>query len=100
MTAGTRIIGSGGRGEPFTFTFDGEVITAHPGETIAAALIAAGKTRFRISRTGTPRGFYCGMGVCFECLVTVDAVPNRQACMTEARPGMVVETSIAPGHGP
>lgn len=80
-----------GSGETVRFTFDGRGITAHAGETIAAAVIADGETTTRQSVvTGAPRGPFCMMGVCFECLVEVDGVPNRQACMIEVRPGMAV----------
>lgn len=99
-THGTRLYGEAGRGQPFALLFDGEAVTAFPGETIAAALLAAGKVRLRVSRSGSPRGLYCGMGLCYECLVTVDGRANQRACMTEARPGMVVATSVAPGAAP
>lgn len=74
-------------------TVDGRAITARQGDSVAAALIAAG---IRQSRTtpvsGAPRGPYCMMGVCFECLVTVDGVGNRQGCLVPVAEGMVVET--------
>ena len=60
------------------------------GETVAAALTAAGITALRRTRGGEPRGVFCGMGVCHECLVTVDARPGQRACMTEVREGMSV----------
>ncbi|MCD1645579.1 MAG: (2Fe-2S)-binding protein [Aurantimonas coralicida] len=78
-------------GEAVRFTFEGEEVSARAGETLAAALIAEGVTTTRQSVvTGAPRGPFCMMGVCFECLVTIDGVPNRQACMIEARSGMNV----------
>ena len=93
MTAGLRIEGDVERGQPFAFVADGETVTAYPGETIAAALIAAGRRRTRATtRRGEPRGLYCGMGVCFECVMVVDGRPNVRACMTAAAPGMRVET--------
>ena len=93
MTAGRRIEGDVERGAPFQFLADGEPVTAYPGETIAAALLAAGRRRTRITtRRVEPRGLYCGMGVCFECVMIVDGRPNVRACMTEAAPGMRVET--------
>lgn len=84
------------RGEPVSFRFDGAQITAYPGETVAAALIAAGIPATRLSRRGMPRGYFCGMGVCWECLVTVNDKPNRRACMTAVEDGMVVRTATAP----
>ncbi len=84
------------RGHPVSFRFDGDPITAYSGETIAAALIAAGIPATRISRCGMPRGYFCGMGVCWECLVTVNDKPNQRACMAVVEDGMVVQTATAP----
>ena len=74
-------------------TVDGEPLEARAGVTVAAALIAADRPVLRRSpRAGMPRGVHCGMGHCFECLVTIDGTPSRRACLVEARDGMVVET--------
>ncbi|MBI5166495.1 MAG: (2Fe-2S)-binding protein, partial [candidate division NC10 bacterium] len=55
------------RGEPFQMEVDGQSIVAFEGETIATALLASGRRVFRhTARTGTPRGLFCGIGVCFE----------------------------------
>ena len=87
------------RGAPFAFLFNGKPVQAHPGETIAAALLAAEVRQFRsTAKSGLPRGLYCGMGVCWECLVMVDGQPSARACMTEARPGMRVETQQGVGR--
>lgn len=81
------------RGQPFTFQFDGRPITAYPGETVGAALLAAGIVTLRTTRQqGRPRGLFCGIGVCFDCLVVVDGVHNQQACLVPARPGALVQT--------
>ena len=81
------------RSAAFTFLLDGTPVEAYPGETIAAALIAAGRRCFRHSaRRRAPRGLYCGMGVCWECVLVVDDRPNVRACMTPATPGMRVQT--------
>lgn len=73
------------------FTFEGRVIEACTGDSVAAALIAAGVSSFRDSPvSGAPRAPYCMMGVCFECLVEIDGMPNRQACMIAVGPDMVV----------
>jgi D-hydroxyproline dehydrogenase subunit gamma len=77
----------------FTFTLDGRVVTAFPGETIAAALLAIGHRTLRRTEKGDqPRGIFCGMGVCFDCLVTVDGRPHLRACLTPVVPGMQVTT--------
>jgi D-hydroxyproline dehydrogenase subunit gamma len=79
-------------GRTITFTFDGETIEACEGESIAAALIVAGHASLRTTAvSATPRGPYCMMGVCFECLVEVDGVGNQQACMLPVREGMLVQ---------
>ncbi|MGH7082490.1 MAG: (2Fe-2S)-binding protein [Acetobacteraceae bacterium] len=74
---------------------DGTAIQARSGESVAAALLAAGRTVFRHSAiSGAPRGPWCLMGACFECLVSIDGVRQR-ACMIGARAGMVIETGQA-----
>jgi len=78
------------RGGAVTITVDGEPLQARLGETVAAALIARGDSTLRRTRRGAARGLYCGMGVCFECLVIVDGVPNTRACMTWVRDGMQI----------
>jgi len=76
-----------------TVLIDGKPHPARPGDTVAAALLAAGRTVFRTTPvTGTARGPYCLMGMCFDCLVTIDGVPNRQACLELVAPGMRIET--------
>jgi NADH dehydrogenase/NADH:ubiquinone oxidoreductase subunit G len=80
-------------GEKVTISLNGKTIVAWKGDTVAAALLAAGCDQFRKSAVGAvPRGPYCLMGVCFECLVTIDGVRNRQACMIPVTEGMRVET--------
>ncbi len=75
-----------------SFSFDGDIIPASAGENLAAAMLRAGIKTFRSTpRSAAPRGPYCMMGVCFECLVTVDGRPNRQACLESVRDGMIVE---------
>lgn len=74
------------------FTFDGAPVTARPGLSLAAALTEAGHRAFRRTASEGARGIFCGMGVCQDCLVTVDGTPNRRACMTPARDGLRVET--------
>jgi predicted molibdopterin-dependent oxidoreductase YjgC len=79
--------------ETLTFTFDGRPIQTVPGESVAAALLQAGVRVFRTSVPGgEPRGPHCLMGICFDCLVTIDGVANRQSCLVDAAEGMVVES--------
>jgi D-hydroxyproline dehydrogenase subunit gamma len=78
-------------GRTVRLTFDGAPIEAREGESLAAALIAAGHTALRTTTvSGAPRGPFCMMGVCFECLVEIDGVGNQQACMLTVREGMAV----------
>jgi len=73
------------------FSFDGHVIVARPGDSVAVALLAAGETSLRDTPvSGAPRAPYCMMGVCFDCLVEIDGVGNRQACLTPVVEGMQV----------
>lgn len=78
--------GIGRDGPPFRFRFDGREVEAYSGETIAAALVSANIWGLRITRSGKPRGLFCGMGVCGECSVLVDGV-QRRACLEYARAG-------------
>jgi predicted molibdopterin-dependent oxidoreductase YjgC len=80
-------------GEPIALTVDGRPVTARAGDTIAAALLAAGIDHCRTTPvSGAKRAPYCLMGVCFECLITVDGVGNRQGCLVAVREGMRVAT--------
>ena len=77
-------------GEPLTLTVDGIPLQACRGQTIAAALYASGRRTLRTTRVnGKPRGLYCAMGVCYDCLVKVDGETKR-ACMTPVENGMQV----------
>jgi hypothetical protein len=76
------------RGPAFEFSFEGQPIPAYPGETFGAALMAAGQAVFRFTRNeGRPRGLFCGIGICYDCLVVVNGRPNLRACLTPAQPG-------------
>ena len=79
------------RDAPFAIVVDGNELAAFPGETVATVLIAAGHLDFRRDRGGEPRGPYCNMGTCCECMVTLEAAngPARRvrACLIDARPG-------------
>ena len=81
------------RGRQFEIIVDGEKIIAYGGETIAGALIANGRRAFRhTAKKHEPRGMYCGIGVCYECMMIVNGVPNTLTCQTMATPGCRVET--------
>ena len=80
-------------GETVAFTLDGKPMRARADDTVAAALLANGVISCRTTPvSGAPRAPYCMMGVCFDCLVTVDGVGNRQGCLVQVRAGMTVET--------
>jgi D-hydroxyproline dehydrogenase subunit gamma len=80
-------------GERVPFTVDGRAVEALAGDTVAAALLANGITVCRNTPvSGAPRSPYCMMGVCFDCLVTIDDVGNRQGCQVRVAPGMRIET--------
>lgn len=78
------------RGPALAFTFDGRPVRGFAGESVAAALLAAGITTLRRSpRDGAPRGAFCWMGVCQECTVVVDG-QRRPACRMPVAAGLVV----------
>ena len=80
-------------GKSISLTIDGKHAQALDGDTVAAALLSAGIDHCRTTPvSGAKRAPYCMMGVCFECLVTIDGVGNRQACLIPAREGMRVDT--------
>jgi sarcosine oxidase subunit alpha len=85
----------GEAGADVTFTVDGKPVQARAGDTVAAALLAGGIEHCRTTPvSGAPRAPYCLMGVCFDCLVTIDGVGSRQACLVPVRDGMTVETQL------
>ncbi len=76
-----------------TIYVDGKAIPAISGEPIAAALLAAGIKVFRkTAKKGYPRGIFCGIGRCTDCVMTVDGQPNVRTCVTPARENMRIET--------
>lgn len=84
-----------------SFSFDGQPIDFRPGQTVGGALLAAGIASWRSTRIqGRPRGLFCGIGVCFDCLLTVDDHPNQRACLTIAQSQMRVASQEGTGqHG-
>lgn len=76
-----------------TLTVDGQRVEARDGDTVATALLADGRAIIRSSAvSGAPRAPFCQMGVCFECLVEIDGVADRQACLVPVQDGMTVIT--------
>jgi predicted molibdopterin-dependent oxidoreductase YjgC len=81
------------RGKPFEIVVDDQRIQAYEGETLAVVLLAAGIRSFGHTHEEYPQGrLFCGMGVCQQCLVTVNGQPSCQACRTLAQPDMIVKT--------
>ncbi|MEV0595231.1 (2Fe-2S)-binding protein [Nonomuraea cavernae] len=80
--------------DAFQITVDGRPVPVTRGQTIGAALHAAGVRSWRTTRLGgRPRGLFCGIGVCFDCLVSVNGRPPERACLLDAQPGDEVTTS-------
>jgi D-hydroxyproline dehydrogenase subunit gamma len=97
-TADLRIAAIDRRGM-VTIRVNGRSVAAFPGETVLAALTAAGfKVLKKSNVRGEDRGPFCGMGVCYECLVTIDGVPKQRSCMVEVAENMEV-TVHEPARG-
>lgn len=80
-------------GRALRFTLDGEALEGREGDTVASAMLAAGRRSFRQTAvSGGERGPWCMMGVCHDCLVVLDGVASTQACLVSLRDGMAVET--------
>jgi D-hydroxyproline dehydrogenase subunit gamma len=86
------------RGRLLTILVDGQELPAHEGETVAAALLAASRRVLRTTAGGEPRSYFCGMGLCHDCLVIVDGRPNVRACTTPVRNGLRVEIQHGAGE--
>ena len=84
------------RGPAVTIVVDGRAVQAFEGESVAAALIVDGGLQTRTTPGGEPRGVFCAMGVCFDCLAVIDGVPNTRTCMTWVREGLDVRRQA--GH--
>ena len=78
--------------DKFEIEVDGKIIIARRRQTIAEALLANGLRGLRMTRKQSPRGVYCGMGICYECRMIVDGIPNVRTCMTMATPGCRLAT--------
>jgi len=73
--------------------FDGEPLLAPAGVSVAAALLADGRTAWRTTREGAQRGLFCGIGVCFDCLVEIDGESGQRACMIPLAEGMEIRSA-------
>jgi predicted molibdopterin-dependent oxidoreductase YjgC len=78
--------------ETIEMRVDGRAVAVAAGTSVAAALVNSGAGAFRRSVCGEARWPICGMGICFECCVTIDGVPHRRSCLEICRPGMEVTT--------
>ncbi len=79
-----------------SFQLDGETVRCPPGLTVAGALFRQGCLAIRQTSSSAPRSLFCGMGVCFECAMTIDGRPSVRACVTPVKEGMVVTTQRGP----
>jgi len=92
------ILGKAELGKPVTIEVDGQPVPAFEGEPIAAALIAAGyKVFHRTVKAGKPRGVFCAIGRCTDCMMIVDGKPNVRTCVTPVVDGMKIQTQIGLG---
>jgi len=93
------ILGEIPKGNVVTFTFDGKEMKGYEGEPIAAALKAAGVMIHRYTtKLNKPRGIFCAIGRCTDCVMIVDGVPNTRTCITPLSEGMVVNTQYGVGE--
>lgn len=87
------IIESYHKGKQITFTFDGKELTGYEGDSIAAALKAAGVMVHRYTtKQHKPRGIFCAIGRCTDCVMIVNGVPNVRTCVTPLEAGMQIQT--------
>ena len=75
-----------------TVAVNGDAVRVPPGVTVAATVALAGLVASRQSVTGEARGPLCGIGICFECRVTIDAMPHRVSCQIRVEEGMDIRT--------
>jgi sarcosine oxidase subunit alpha len=75
-----------------TVEVNGKPVHLAEGSMVSSAIFLAGESGFRVSVSGEPRGPLCGMGICFECRVTINGRAHQRACQTLCRPGMQVDT--------
>ena len=75
-----------------SLTVNGVPLSVNEGTSVAAAVLISGVTAFRRSVSGEPRGPLCGMGICYECRVTINGEPHARSCQIPCRAGMRVVT--------
>jgi hypothetical protein len=93
------ILGKFEKGKKVRFTFDGQTMEGFEGEPIAVALRSHGVMVHRYTtKRNDPRGVFCAIGRCTDCIMVVDGVPNVRTCVEPLREGMIVQTQI--GKGP
>jgi len=78
--------------EAIDIRVNGQSLRVREGTIVAAAIAQAGVTRFRRSVAGQPRGPLCGMGICFECRLTIDGRAHQRSCILDVAPGMVLQS--------
>ena len=82
----------------YRMTFRGAEVPAQPGQSVGAALVAAGILDWRTTRKhGRPRGLFCGIGVCFDCLITIDGARAERACLIPSADGMRLGDALETG---
>ena len=85
-----------GAATPITLVVDGEPVGGWAGQSVAGVLLAAGRVAWRTTAGGRPRGLFCGIGVCYDCLLTVNGLADVRACQRRATDGDVISTGTAP----
>jgi predicted molibdopterin-dependent oxidoreductase YjgC len=88
------------RGRRVQIIVDGVPVSAFEGESVAATLLAAGRRGLRETPKGQQRGMYCGIGVCFDCVMTMEGERTARACVTPVREGLRIETRQGDGAWP
>lgn len=91
------VLGELGPAREVTLTLDGRELRAREGETVLAALVAAGVSVVRHTKNGSPRRMFCGIGRCTDCAMTVDGVPGVRTCVTRVRDGMRLQRQEGSG---
>ena len=91
------ILGKRKKAKEVTFYHDGTAVVGHEGEPIMAALHAAGIRIHRFTGGHRPRGIFCAIGRCTDCVMIVDGRPNTRVCVTPLKEGMIVKTQYGRG---